>query len=280
MTTTPTTLVSIILPTYNGARFLRRAIESVIAQTYTAWELLVIDDGSIDDTPAILAELQQTDSRIRYIKNTYNLGIQKTLNKGIKESKGVYIARIDDDDVWAQVDKLEQQVSFLEENPEYVLVGTGVILIDETEKEIMRYFLPETDHAIRTGLLAQNRFVHSSVLFRKDTVIELDGYSESVEVRHVEDYDLWLRLGMKGMLANIPQYAVKFTVREGSISGSNKIDQFYKNIALIKKYKAYYPHHTSAIIRSYIRIFIYGFLVNTPLKGMINWGIGFYKRFL
>jgi len=273
-----TSLVSIILPTYNGSRFLKRSIESVIAQTYTAWELLVINDGSTDDTPAILAELQQIDSRIRYIKNIYNLGIQKTLNKGIKEARGVYIARIDDDDVWAETDKLEQQISFLEENPEYVLVGTGVIQIDEQGQEIVRYLLPETDHSIRTGLLAQNRFVHSSVVMKKDTLIELDGYSESPEVRHVEDYDLWLRMGTKGMLANLPLYGVRLTIQSSSISGANKIDQFYKNISLIKKYKEYYPGFSTSILLGYARIILYRFLMNSQLKGLMKWGIRIYKK--
>jgi len=274
------TLVSIILPTYNGSRFLKRSIDSVIAQTYSAWELLIMDDGSTDGSFNIITELQQTDSRIRYIKNDSNLGIQKTLNKGIKEARGVYIARIDDDDVWAETDKLEQQIDFLEENPEYVLVGTGVIQIDEQDQEIFRYLLPETDTSIRRGLLAQNRFAHSSVVFRKDIVIDLDGYNESSEVRHVEDYDLWLRMGTKGMLTNLSMYGVRLTLQASSISGTNKINQFYKNIILIRKYKNYYPGVTKALLLGYARIIVYRFLINSPLKGIIKWAVRFYKKHL
>ena len=117
-----TPLISIILPVYNGENRLKEEIESVISQSYMDWELLVIDDGSTDNIKDIIDNFVKNDSRIRYIRSETNLGIQKTLNKGLKEARGKYIARIDDDDIWIDKDKLKVQLEFLENNKNYLFV--------------------------------------------------------------------------------------------------------------------------------------------------------------
>jgi len=274
---TASPLVSIILPTYNGGTYIARAINSVIAQTYQQWELLIIDDGATDDTETVVQNFL-SDSRIKYLKNAHNLGIQKTLNRGLREAKGEYVARIDDDDRWVDDEKVEKQVYFFEKHPEHVLVGTGTILVNEKEEEIVRYLLPADDIAIRSKLLAKNCFVHSSVMFKKSTAMDCGGYNESSEVRHIEDYDLWLRMGMKGKMANISAYSVVLITRSESLSGRNKMQQFKKNIDLTKKYKKYYPNYFSAIMRCYLRIVVYGFIFNSPLKGSLNKLFRIYKK--
>ncbi|MFA6385997.1 MAG: glycosyltransferase [Candidatus Paceibacterota bacterium] len=271
-------LVSIILPVYNGGKYIRRAIESVTAQTFSHWELLIIDDGSNDNTEDISREYINKDNRIHFLKNEVNLGIQKTLNKGLREAKGEYIARIDDDDEWVDKDKLQKQVEFLNENPDHVLVGTGVIVIDENGLELFRYLLPENDGDIRKKILGKNCFVHSSVMFRKNLALIFGGYSEDAAVKHIEDYDLWLKMGTAGKLANLPIYAVKFTLRGGSISSVNKIEQFKKNINLAKKYKNKYPNYFGALIRAYARIIVYGFILKSPIKFSLNKLTKFYKE--
>lgn len=270
--------VSIILPTHNGAKYIKRAIGSVVAQTFSDWELLVINDGSTDETENIIKEYVNKDARIIYLKNEINLGIQKGLNRGLKEAKGEYIARIDDDDEWVDKDKLKKQIEFLEKNKEYVLVGTGVIVVDEDGQELLRYLLPETDKDIRGKILAKNCFVHSSVMFKKDTTLTFGGYDESKDTRHIEDYDLWLKLGTIGMFANLLIYGVKFTQRMGSISSVNKLEQFRKNINLAKKYKNNYPNYFGSLIRSYLRIVVYGFILRSPIKFTLNKVIKFYKE--
>lgn len=270
--------VSIILPTYNGAVFIEKAIQSVTAQTYTNWELLVIDDGSIDDTQSIVRAYEVSDPRIKYTRNESNLGIQKTLNKGLAMAQGIYIARIDDDDRWHDTEKLQKQVAHIEQNPSCVLVGTGVVVIDECEKEVVRYLVPETDQAIRSQLLGKNCFVHSSVLFRKDIAQGVGGYDETTATRHVEDWDLWLRLGTKGMLANLPTYSVSWMLRNGNISSINKLAQFKKGIALAQKYKKYYSGYKASLMRSYARYVIYGVVMNTPIKSLLTKGIAWYKK--
>jgi len=271
-------IVSIILPTYNGARYIADAIESVQAQIFPQWELLVIDDGSTDNTLTIVQELALKDSRVIYLKNDHNLGIQKTLNRGLHVARGKYIARIDDDDQWIETKKLEKQVEFLDTHPDYVLVGTGVVMIDEENKELVRYLLPESDRDIRKKILGKNCFVHSSVLFKKEAALQFGGYDETQATRHVEDYDLWLKLGTDGKFANLSIYATQFMLREGGLSSRNKIEQFKKNIRLAKKYKKNYPRYWSAIIRSWVRIVLYGLVFKLPVKYFINKGMKWYKE--
>ena len=228
-------LVSIILPTYNGGHRISWAIESVINQIYPDWELIVIDDGSTDMTESVVLKFANVDTRIRYIKNEQNIGIQKSLNRGLREAKGEYIARIDDDDEWVDKNKLQKQIDFLHTSPDHVLVGTGVIIVNENREELFRYLLPETDEKLRAKILGKNYFVHSSVLFRKDKALEFEGYSESKEVIHLEDYDLWLKLGTIGKFANLPLYSTAYMVRADSLSYKNRAHVFKKNLSYIKK---------------------------------------------
>ncbi len=271
-------LVSIILPTYNGAERIKEAIKSVLEQSYTNWELLVIDDGSKDNTREIVENLVKNEQRIKYLRNEINLGIQKTLNKGLREAGGVYIARIDDDDVWIDKNKLEKQVEFLENNKEYVLVGTGVVVVDEKNKVLFRYLLPIKDIDIRNKILSKNCFVHSSVVFRKDAVLKCAGYSESEDTKHIEDYDLWLNLGTLGKFANLGTHSIRFTLRAGSLSSKNKLEQFKKILKLIKNYKNIYPNYYRALFRSTARLIIYGFILKLPIKITLNKFIKFYKE--
>lgn len=273
------TTVSIILPTFNGGKYISNAIESVISQSFVEWELIVINDGSTDDTEEIVGGYVKKDNRIIYLKNEINLGIQKTLNRGLKEAKGIYIARIDDDDIWIDINKLIKQVNFLENNNGYLLVGTGVVLVDEKYKELTRYILPETDEKIRKKLLIKNCFTHSSVMFKKKEALSINGYSELNEVKHVEDYDLWLRIGLLGKFYNLPDYYTLFMVNSSSISAKNKKDQFKKDLILSRKYKYNYPNYIKAIMVGYLRFIIYDLLSKEQLYFIKKIIFKFYKEF-
>src|SRR3989344_1852950 len=123
-------LVSIILPAYNGAQWIAKAIESVLAQSFSDFELLIINDGSTDDTEVIARRFAGQDSRIRYIRNEHNLGIQRTRNISLEQSHCDYIAEIDQDDEWVDRDKVKKQLDFLNAHSDHVLVGTGAIMVD------------------------------------------------------------------------------------------------------------------------------------------------------
>ena len=269
--------VSVILPTYNGERFIANSIESVLSQTFDDFELIIVDDGSTDATSGVVKEFALKDERVVFVSSDKNLGIQKTLNKGLKMAKGEYIARIDDDDEWVERDKLSRQVNFLDNNPDYVLVGTGVIVVDEDRNEIFRFLQPTDDKSIRGRLLFKSCFTHSAVLFRRDVVLKLGGYSEDESVRHVEDYDLWLRLGRIGKLANLPSYGIKFMQRKGAITSKHKPEQFHKNIRLARSFRADYPHPWMAILFAYLRSALFVFDRILPFASLKNWFVKKYK---
>ncbi len=249
--------VSVILPTHNGARFLKRAVQSVEGQTLKEWELLIVDDGSTDETSEVASALARANERIRLLRNDKNLGIQKSLNRGLREAKGDYIARVDDDDWWSDRNKLQEQVKFLDEHTNHILVGTGVVVVNDAGEEIFRFLPPPTDEEIRRKMLYRSCFTHSSVMFRRREVLELGGYDESPATLHVEDYDLWLRLGRRGKLANLPVYATAFTLRRGAISAENKIEQFEKDIRLARRHNNDYPRYWLALPLGYARLLAY-----------------------
>ena len=152
--------VSILLPTYNRAATLRRADESVFRQTFEDWELIVVDDTSTDGTPMVLEEMRARDSRVKIINNMHSdyavAGITGVLRQGFDVARGKYIARIDDDDYWIDDRKLEKQSAFLDAHPDYVVVGSGVVVVDGGENERYRYFKKETDKEIRKTALTAN----------------------------------------------------------------------------------------------------------------------------
>lgn len=259
-------MISIIFPTYNSAHTIARAVRSVLAQSYTNWELLVIDDGSTDTTESVVREF--VDPRIMYIKQEQNLGLQKTLNHGLALAKGEYIARIDADDLWNNPKKLETQVLFLKSHPDYVLVGTGIITMDTDGVELTRTLLPETNEAIRARMLSKNCFAHASVLFRK----EVGEYSEEGVVQHAEDYELWMRAGLLGKMANIPQYMTTLTVAPSTITARNRATQARRILGIAYKYKTKYPNVLGGIIIASMRYIFFLIAQYIPFpKKLLYW---------
>lgn len=252
-------LVSVIMPAYNAAGSVRRAVASVLAQREVLMELIVVEDGSRDDTWAVL-RAYEADPRVILLKNEANLGIQKSLNRGLKTARGQFIARIDADDEWLGTDKLARQVEFLQAHPDYVAVGTGAVVCDAGGRELFRYYKPETDGEIRRTLLGQNCFLHPSVVMSHAALAEVGGYDETPATRHVEDYDLWLRLGQRGKLANLPLFALRYTISDTQIGALHYRGQFRKNFALICKYRHQYPGFVKALVRNAARLVYFGYL--------------------
>ncbi|MEW5805358.1 MAG: glycosyltransferase [Patescibacteria group bacterium] len=276
--------VSILLPTYNGEKYLAKAIQSVLAQSFEDWELLVIDDGSTRKNEKgdfliqeIVKRFSERNDRVKYLRTEKNLGIQKALNRGLAEAAGEYIARIDDDDEWFDENKLVKQVEFLDKNSDYVLVGTGTIVVDEQGRELFRFLNPETDKEIRKRILAKNCFSHSSVMFRKSAVEKVGNYPETEKTLHVEDYYLWLKLGQFGKFHNLPIYGIKFMIRPGAISSKYKLKQFWHDILLVWQFRKDYPNFFFGFFRSWVRFILYGLLGFIPFLRLKYWAIKKYK---
>lgn len=193
-------IVSVILPVYNGAAFLEQAVESILSQTYRNFELLAIDDGSTDDSLAILNRFAAMDERVRVISRP-NKGLTATLNEGLTLAKGTYIARMDADDI-AYPTRFEAQVAHLDTHPDVVVVGGQVSLMDGAGRSLGALPLP-CDHVTIDQRHMKGVVVvcHPAVMMRASAARAIDGYDEKYEA--AEDFDLWLRLAETGQIANL-----------------------------------------------------------------------------
>lgn len=271
--------VSIILPTWNGSKYIERAIDSVLGQTFFDYELVIINDGSTDNTEEIIKRYVSKDKRIIYLyQEHHNPGYTKRM--GINYSKGELIAFLDDDDIWIDKNKLKEQVKFLDENPSYVLVGSNGVIIDENNKKVIDYDVPAKDEDIRESILLKNQFIQSSVLIRKDILDTADSFPEK-RGKYAEDYRLWLSVGLLGKFANLERVMVSYTTRVGSVSYNNKKDIFKNNLKLIKKFENKYPNYYKALFFSKIKYYIYliviGLFGNSKIKDKIL--IFLYKKY-
>lgn len=206
--------ISVLMPVYNGAmqgkeRFLRLAIESILNQTFSDFEFVIINDGSHDHTQAILDEYAAKDSRIKLHRNQENLRLMRTLNKGIELCSCPLIARMDSDDI-SMVTRLDIQKAFIEARPETALVGTGMFVIDEQNKIKFEVSHPCNYMVIKDFLKRGCPFVHGSVMFRKAMVESVGGYSVEDRFIHAEDYELWVRLASKFVVENIPDKSLYY----------------------------------------------------------------------
>ena len=206
--------VTVLLPVRNGAAHLAAALESIFAQTFRDFELLVIDDGSTDATPEILRAVR--DPRLRVVTHPQNLGLVPTLNEGLALARGALIARQDHDDR-SHPERLRKQVDYLRAHPDCALVGTEAWQTNEAGRVAFRLLRPRTAESIRWYLCFDNAFIHSSVLFRRSIVRdEFGGYSRSL---HSEDYALWSRVARAHPTANLTEPLLHFREHAASATG-------------------------------------------------------------
>ncbi|KKQ40653.1 MAG: Glycosyl transferase, family 2 [Candidatus Magasanikbacteria bacterium GW2011_GWA2_37_8] len=243
--------VSITIAAYNCEKTISRAIESVLLQSYIDWELVIIDDYSSDNTRLIIEQYAKKDQRIHLLINENNLGIYKTRLKSLGVCKGDLIAVLDSDDIWSDSGKLKKQINFLKDNKDCVLVGGMAKVIDENEEEIGVVIRQNKDEEIRKKILSSNQFVHSSVMFRKKVAESVGGYGEfSVG----EDYDLFLRMGLKGKFANLTDILVYYRRHSSNVTWKNRVISAKEHLKIIKKYKKLYPNFLLALLKAYLRI--------------------------
>lgn len=245
-----TPLVSVVLPTRDHLKTLRDALDSILNQSYSNLEVVLVDDYSNEETKLGIEKMAGEDSRVRVIRNNENLGFVRSLNKGIREAKGEYIARIDDDDAWCDKEKIHKQVGFLEENPEYVVVGGGIIRVDGEGKEISRELLPETDKEIRNLMLITDPIVHVVAFFRKKDWEAVGGYDE--EFHYSQDWELWMKLGSVGKYYNFQEYFVRATFSNAGRSSKNMRYHLWLSLAARKKHKNEFPNFWKGYIIGWI----------------------------
>lgn len=210
-------LISVIMPVYNGEKYLREAIDSVLAQTYSNFELLLINDGSTDSSRDII--LSYNDARIRYIENERNLKLIATLNKGIDLAKGDFIARMDADDV-CMPRRFEKQVQFMIAHPDIDVCGTWAYRIDGEGKKTGKIKNIDAPGSLRCLSFFSCPFIHPSVM-AKASVLKDNHYSQ--DMVDAEDLELWHRLSLQGCkFSNIPHFLMKYRWHGDNISANKE----------------------------------------------------------
>jgi glycosyltransferase involved in cell wall biosynthesis len=216
-------LVSVVMPTYNGADFIHDAIQSILDQSYSNFELIVVDDGSTDNTSEIVNAF--TDKRITYIKKPKNSGIADSLNLGISKARGSYFARMDDDDV-SREDRLQKQVEFLETHKDVVVCATN----DQNLGGERPYL---SDQEIKIGLLFRNVIIHASVMMPM-TILET--YKYDVNRVPSEDYDLWSRILNEGKFHKLPEPLMQIRYASDGQTATRRHEQLKLNVDICKRF--------------------------------------------
>jgi glycosyltransferase involved in cell wall biosynthesis len=205
--------VTILMPACNAGKYIAEAIRSVLDQTYTDFELLIVDDGSTDDTRGVVKQFR--DGRIRLLCKEKG-GISAALNTGLKAARGTYIARFDADDICLPR-RLERQVLFLDGHPAYVITGSDAEYISENGEHLFNFRCNGHTHREIVGHLYRHcPFIHSAVMYRKEPILRLGGYSGHAHC--FEDYLLWVQLLRNGKCCNLPEPLIKVRINPHSVT--------------------------------------------------------------
>ena len=210
----PIPLVSIALPVYNGEKYLAVALDSILAQTFTNFELIVIDDGSTDGTLKILRKYESLDSRVKLVTRE-NRGLPASLNQAISLAKGSLIARMDQDDI-CKPNRLATQVEFIQQHCEVVVLGSAANFIDEDGSNICT-FIPSSEDVVLRKAFPNSPFIHPSVMFVKDAFFEAGKYIEKMKWGG-EDVTLFERMSRLGCIHNLTEPLICYRLVPGSLS--------------------------------------------------------------
>lgn len=210
--------VTVLMPVYNGGKYLKKAVDSILNQTFKEFELLIINDGSTDNSMEVLHSYN--DSRIRIVTNEQNLRLIKTLNKGIDLATGEYIARMDCDDI-ADPRRLEIQLKYMEKNPDVAVCGTGVKIIGQNRKP---WQISGSPDLIRNCLYVRSCMIHPSVMMRTEFLKQNNIYYD-LNYLHAEDYELFQRISEKYKVINLKAPLLNYRWSETSVSSVHTSEQ-------------------------------------------------------
>jgi glycosyltransferase involved in cell wall biosynthesis len=214
-------LVSILMPVYNAEKYLREAAESILSQTFSDFEFIALNDGSSDDSGAILFEYEKKDARVVFRNFEENRGLPALLNIGMSMARGRYLARMDADDVSFPT-RLQEQVDFMESHPEVDICGTWVELIGARQGERWQH---PVDHAsIYARMLFNDALAHPTVMMRVSSIRKHNLLYDEKSM-YIEDYDLWSRALPKLQVSNLGQVLLKYRVHAQGISVKYRVEQ-------------------------------------------------------
>ena len=227
--------ISVIMGVYNCEDRVISAIDSIQKQTFTDWEFIICDDCSTDNTYEKLLEYSKSDNRLTILKNEHNMRLAYTLNRCLEVAKGEYIARMDDDD-YSYSERFGKQVEFLDNNPEYDFVSSGVDIYDG--EKIISHNKPQYITPRKEDFLWNTCFVHPATMFRATKLREVNGYRVAKETRRTEDFDLFTRMYAKGMQGyNLSSCLLRYYVNPFIMTEKRKYK--YRVDAVIVRYKRF-----------------------------------------
>ena len=236
--------ISVLMPVYNCEQYVHDAVKSILNQSYTNYELLIVDDASTDTTVSIIKSF--TDSRIQLIEKPKNTGYTNSLNQGIFMCKGKYIARMDGDDI-SLPERFAKQVEFMDANPEVVVCGTTYKYFGNPKT----ITIPETHDAIKIGLLWGNCLAHPSVMIRKEALHQFSTpYDTNKEP--AEDYDLWVKLLNVGKLHNLPETLIEYRTYSLQVSRKRAEEQRINDVETRFKIHNYLNIEWTTIEREFL----------------------------
>ncbi len=248
--------VTVLLPVYNAAEFLREAIDSILSQTFSDFELLIINDGSTDSSAQIIASF--ADKRIRVLNNERNIGIIATLNRGIEEARGEYIARMDADDI-SFPERLSKQVQALDSDPHISVISCFVDFINVDGRVTGVWNTDRTtvsEKEIRTMMMRTNCIAHPGVMMRREIALK---FLYNSQQKGTEDWDLWMRMLASGFkIAKLPEVLLHYRIHPGSISGKDKASEILE-IRLIRSKRKF-------LFAQFLKLKINGFFFGVMLS--------------
>lgn len=215
------TIISVLMPVYNPGSYLRGAIDSILNQTFSDFEFLIINDGSTDESLDIIASY--SDPRIKVINNQKNLGLSPSLNRAAMMARGKYLARMDADDVTLP-DRFQRQVSYLEKHSEVGVLGGSIRIIDERGDMLLQVPpVPYEPIAVQWEMLFRNPMIHPTIMMRRGLYQQVGGYASARILS--EDYDLWRRLIKITQLANLREVIHYYRMHPGSVTATRLSEQ-------------------------------------------------------
>jgi hypothetical protein len=238
MSTAAAPRVSVLMTIYDAEPFLERTLASLLAQTFADWELIAVENGSRDASPAVLAACR--DPRVRPFVLPANIGRTPALRHAFDQARGDLIAVLDADDISLPA-RLERQVEYMDSHPEVVLLGTWAEFIDAQDRPVDRYCPPGDPARVLDTFGSENPIVHSSAMYRAAPARAAGGYPP--ELPHSQDLGLWLRLIKLGKVAVLEECLCRFRVQSGGMSSSRKhrIDVARDQLALLREVRAQLP---------------------------------------
>lgn len=265
--------ISVLMPVYNAEKYLKTSVESILNQTFGDFEFIVVDDGSTDGSWKILEDYKRKDKRIIALRNRYNLGTSKTLNRGLAVARGKYLVRMDADD-WSYPDRLQRQYDYMEKHPEVGISGGTIEVCDKNLDTVYRRKYPLTNKDARKIIFCYSPFAHPATIWNTELMKRAGGYNENIPLS--QDCELYFKIGKFAKFGNLKKTLLKLRTHSGSSSVSK--DTLQEQYAIYARVKAImeYGYPAAFIDKLYIFMRIVAmFFVPTKIK---FWLFNFLRR--